>query len=467
MGNIIKHKIKETHTYYNRPIMKLAFLSTLLRGGRPDRPEEYQPVVRQPAVESTDDKVWHSPIVFSGTCVKSSRSGKCGEITLWHIFKGDEQLTSTMVRNEIVDGFEQKQLFNLNADNSEAHVDETRIFFAEIDNGQVKLINKEENVYLDRLKRVTKVANFQKKNPHLTMLEAINAPLNPALNLEKTFEPAVDKPVVQPEVISPDSSSSSDYLPPKAPYDPYPSYSTDSSSDPEVVEPEVETIVKTTEAPVVTDAPTPATTKISTTTKTTPTAKSTTKSTTTSTETTTTTTTTTSTTTTSEPVTVIDIKPIVDNERQMGDLGDSERSDYDFGPTEPLMPMKGASDSDRSDYGEPDVPMSGGLNNEYGPTVPPRSASTTYLPEVPRKGAQESRESGFMAPNSASNANFEPSPSGPPTSTDPIIIYPDEEMSSDYASDDEDEDPLQRSARHKNMRFFANEDEWLNAINET
>ena len=30
-NNIIKHKIKETHTYYNRPIMKLAFLSTLLR----------------------------------------------------------------------------------------------------------------------------------------------------------------------------------------------------------------------------------------------------------------------------------------------------------------------------------------------------------------------------------------------------------------------------------------------------
>merc|ERR1712176_724337 len=226
------------------------------------------------------------------------------------------------------------------------------------------------------------------------------------------------------------------------------------------------------------------TTKISTTTKATPTTKSTTTSTTTSTtkppkattklttksttESTTesTTKTTPSTTTTSEPVTVIDIKPIVDNERQMGDLGDSERSDYDFGPTEPLMPMKGASDSDRSDYGEPDVPMSGGLNNEYEPTVPPRSVSTTYLPEVPRKGAQESRESGFMAPNSASNANFEPSPSGPPTSTDPIIIYPDEEMSGDYASDDEDEDPLQRSARHKNMRFFANEDEWLNAINE-
>merc|ERR1712176_1501863 len=247
MGNIIKHKIKETHTYYNRPIMKLAFLSTLLRGGRPDRPEEYQPVVRQPAVESTDDKVWHSPIVFSGTCVKSSRSGKCGEITLWHIFKGDDQLTSTMVRNEIVDGFEQKQLFNLNADNSEAHVDETRIFFAEIDNGQVKLINKEENVYLDRLKRVTKVANFQKKNPGLTTLEALNAPLKPALNLDKTFEP---------EVVSPDSSNSAtnDYktnsLDSSAnSYDS--SYSSNSdTAEPDVVEPDVEILVKTTEAPI-------------------------------------------------------------------------------------------------------------------------------------------------------------------------------------------------------------------------
>ena len=61
----------------------------------------------------------------------------------------------------------------------------------------------------------------------------------------------------------------------------------------------------------------------------------------------------------------------------MGDLGDSERSDYDFGPTEPLMPMKGASDSERSDYGEPDVPMSGGFSNEYEPTVPPRSEGAT------------------------------------------------------------------------------------------
>ena len=53
-------------------------------------------VFRSALTDSTDEKVWRSPIVFSGTCVKANRSGKCGEITLWHIFKGDEQLTSTV-----------------------------------------------------------------------------------------------------------------------------------------------------------------------------------------------------------------------------------------------------------------------------------------------------------------------------------------------------------------------------------
>jgi len=105
----------------------------------------------------------------------------------------------------------------------------------------------------------------------------------------------------------------------------------------------------------------------------------------------------------------------------------------------------------------PEVPRKGESGTLY-PTVPPKGASPTYLPDGQMNGdtgrASDS-DSGY----------YEPYTSGPDEYADPVVIYPDE-ASGDYASDDEDEDPLPRSARHKNMRFFANEDEWLNAINE-
>ena len=120
----------------------------------------------------------------------------------------------------------------------------------------------------------------------------------------------------------------------------------------------------------------------------------------------------------------------------MGETGNSERSDYDYEPT-------------------------------LYPTIPPKGASTTYRPTESMK-----EDSPIVSSDSYSVSSDSESPasswetldpegdldSATSTDEDPLIYYPDE-ASGDYDSDDEDEDPLQRSARHKNMRFFANEDE--------
>merc|ERR1739838_564149 len=122
-----------------------------------------------------------------------------------------------------------------------------------------------------------------------------------------------------------------------------------------------------------------------------------------------TTTTHTTTSTTTEPVTVIDIRNVADNERSMEEPGNSERSDYDYEPTIPTESMK-----------------------EDSPIVSSDSYSVSSDSDSPASSWEPLDQESDL--DSATS-----------TDEDPLIHYPDE-ASGDYDSDDEDEDPLQRSA---------------------
>ena len=51
--------------------------------------------------DTADNKVWHSPLVFSGTCTDVDPNKKCSKISIWYVYKGEELLTEKVISKNL------------------------------------------------------------------------------------------------------------------------------------------------------------------------------------------------------------------------------------------------------------------------------------------------------------------------------------------------------------------------------
>merc|ERR1712150_228702 len=103
-------------------------------------------------------------------------------------------------------------------------------------------------------------------------------------------------------------------------------------------------------------------------------------------------------------------------------------------------------------------------DDEFNANTPPQPSRSNYDESVDPANSVDSdsfdRDPAYPTADPATNKPAsQPSVYDEPKYEDSYETY----GSGDYDSDDEDEEALPRSARHK---FFQNEDEWLDAINE-